>query len=119
MQNETISQLILSSIPVEDLVDRLADAMAERINATPKAELRDDIDIDEVSDITGLAHHTIYKKTSSKSKKQIPHAKFGKRLKFSRREIQTWMEANTITPPNYGNIMIDQLAKTARKKMRD
>ena len=112
-----MNQLILSPIPVEDLVDRLADAMAVRMIPMPK-EPRDDIDIEEVSEMTGLAHHTIYKKTSSKSKKQIPHAKFGKRLKFSRREIQAWMEANTITPTNYEHKMIDQLAKSARKKMK-
>jgi len=117
MQNETINQLIFSPIPVDDLVDRLADAMKSRMYPIPKEEPRDDIAIDEVSNITGLAHHTIYKRTSSKSKKQIPHAKFGKRLIFSRREILAWMEANTITPTNYEYQMIDQLAKSARKKM--
>ena len=113
-----MNQLILSPIPVEDLVDRLADAMATRMMPMPKEEPRDAMNIEEVSRMTGLAPHTIYKRTSGKSKKQIPHAKFGKRLVFSRREILAWIEANTITPPNYEHLMIDTLAESARKKLR-
>lgn len=51
------------------------------------------LNIDEVSQYTGLSKSTLYKLTSSN---KIPHYKKAKHLFFDRKEIQMWLKSNRI-----------------------
>ena len=63
------------------------------------------LNIDEVSDFTGISKSTIYKLTSSR---EIPHYKKAKHLVFDREEISDWIKSNKI----YTKEEIDNEAST-------
>ena len=111
-----MENILMTSIPVPELVIQIANEIESRIQKpTPSEPLPERMTIDEVTKFTGLSKSWIYKETAKKS---IPHHKMGKRLIFLRSEILAWLEANTITPPNYEHLRIDTLAESARKKLR-
>ena len=57
------------------------------------------INIQEVSDLTGLAVATLYK---SICKRTIPYIKLGGRVLFSPSKIQEWIENHSISPIKKG-----------------
>lgn len=70
------------------LRDELESFFAERL------ERRDDEDeiggVDLAMEITGLAKATVYSRASMRT---IPHRKQGKKLYFSRKELNDWIDA--------------------------
>lgn len=51
------------------------------------------LNIDEISQYTGLSVNTLY---SWVWQKKIPYVKFGRLVKFDRRAIEHWAEQNSI-----------------------
>lgn len=93
-----MTDLILSPISAEELIDRIANRIEERLNVrtpAPQAPKPDRIDnVNEVSELTGLSLSKIYKMSASG---EIPCAKYGpRRLIFSRKELEKWMNERTI-----------------------
>jgi predicted DNA-binding transcriptional regulator AlpA len=76
--------------------------------------LLDRIGLNEAMEITGLKQSAIYKKTMQGD---IPNKKFGKKLIFSRRELEIWMDQNTVRKRTPEEIASKQLAKIARKRI--
>ncbi|HOU03464.1 MAG TPA: helix-turn-helix domain-containing protein [Bacteroidales bacterium] len=76
--------------------------------------LQDRIGLNEAMEITGLKQSAIYKMTMQGT---IPHEKFGKRLVFSRRELEAWMKEQTVRKQSPEDIASEHLAKVARKRL--
>jgi hypothetical protein len=58
----------------------------------------------------------VYKLTSEK---KLPHAKFGARLVFSRRQLLAWVESHTISPTTEEDEIKGNLIKSAKKHLRN
>lgn len=69
---------------LKDLVRKL---VQEELEEQKRLAQKEEIDIHQVSQITGLAVGTIY---IYKSRNEIPYHKRGKRLVFLRSEIEAW-----------------------------
>lgn len=79
-------------------------------------EPSDRIGIKEVCNITGLSKAAIYKYTHLK---QLPHVKFARRLVFSRRQVEAWIEEQTSPPiDSPSRTMEANLRKSALKHLR-
>ena len=83
----------------------------------PKPEFLQDriTDIEEVKSIVNQVESWIYKHTMKNCPDPLPHQKFGKRLVFSRKAIQEYIESHTKQPASYEDIMTESLAKSAQK----
>lgn len=68
----------------------------------------------EAMKMTGLKESAIYKRTM---KGEIPFQKFGKRLVFSRKQLNEWIESRTKSKHSPDYIMTENLAKSAQKRM--
>ena len=79
-------------------------------------EPSDRCQLKDACEITGLSKAAIYKLTSQR---KLPHAKFGSRLIFSRRQLTNWVESHTISPTLKEDEMIDNLVKSAKKHLRN
>lgn len=87
----------------------------EEIRSLPApTPLPDRITLIEACELTGFSRSQIYKMSMND---QIPRARFGKRLIFSRRELQEWIEARTISASRDGEIINKKLANAARKRL--
>lgn len=64
-------------------------------------------------EITGLKSSTIYKLTMEN---KIPHSHFGRKLVFSRRELNIWIEDQTKREYNH-SLDVLQMAKIANNKL--
>jgi len=80
------------------------------IKKTPAPSLPDEGGIEVAEEITGLKRSTIYKGTWNGS---IPSKKFGKRLVFSRNELTSWMESQTIRKQSSFELATQHLQKVA------
>ncbi|MGE0089440.1 MAG: helix-turn-helix domain-containing protein [Bacteroidales bacterium] len=89
------------------------DSINEIKNLPEQSEPIDRIFIDEVSSLIGLRKSVIYKMTCENS---IPFKKYSKRLVFSRKSINEWMESRTSKPRDKKTIMAEHLANEANKK---
>ena len=69
------------------------------------------LNIDEVSEFTGISKSTIYKLTSNR---EIPHYKKAKHLVFDREEVLNWIKSNKI----YTNKDIEKEASNYVSKNR-
>ncbi|MEI6695538.1 MAG: helix-turn-helix domain-containing protein [Bacteroidota bacterium] len=69
--------------------------------------------IDEVSKIIGYGKSKIYKLTW---KKEIPFKLMGNRLVFSRKELLTWLESQTVNPVSNKSNVLNAIAESASKK---
>ena len=112
-----MQDLILSPIPVSELVKLIASEVESRLHwKEPTEPLQDRIGLEEAIEITGLKKATIYKLTMEGT---IPHEKFRNgRLVFSRKELTTWTEQQTVRKQTPEEIAIAHLAKEARKKIK-
>lgn len=79
-------------------------------------EPSDRIRLEEACNITGLSKAAIYKLTHEKN---LPHAKFGSRLIFSRRQLTNWVESHTISPTLKEDELNANLVKSAKKHLRN
>lgn len=107
----TLNQMTASDLQI--LIQRSVSESLQQIKADIRQPIPDKIDVYEVSRMTGLRRSVIYVKTS---RKQIPHAKFGKRLVFSRHEIERWMESRTVRPVSADEKMSKHLSGLARNR---
>ncbi len=111
-----MTDIVLSPVPVSELVDRIATELEERMTRhTPPAPLPDRLSLEEAIMLTGLTRSTIYKLTMDKS---IPFAKYGKRLIFSRRELREWIEKRTVPNLKPEDEMAVRLSKGMTRKKR-
>jgi hypothetical protein len=82
-----------------------------------KPEPSDRIDRETVKQMTGQGDSWVYKKTWKGCPDQLPHEKFGKRLVFSRKAVQKYIDRHTKATTNPDEIMTETLANSARKKL--
>lgn len=92
----------------------LQESIEELKNLSTKEEKTDRCTLLDAIEITGLKSSALYKLTMSGV---IPHEKFGKRLVFSRKELDEWMKKRTIRKQSPEEIAIQHLAKVAKRKM--
>lgn len=87
----------------------------EEIKSIPApVPLPDRVELFEACEITKLSKSQIYKMTMLN---EIPFEKYGKRLVFSRRELNEWMRNRTIQGPTPDEIMERRLVRTAKKQL--
>lgn len=102
--------------PFESIDKRLSNIEALLLDIKhpePRPEPSDRIGLAEACTITGLSKPAIYKLTSLK---QLPHMKFGRRLVFSRRALNAWVEENTKSPEQSpADLAMEKLTKEARR----
>jgi excisionase family DNA binding protein len=86
---------------------------------SPKSESNkpqnDRIGLKEAIGIIGLKQSSIYKMTMTGT---IPYEKFGKRLVFSRKQLEEWVQQRTVRKQSPEENASQQLAKVTRKKLR-
>ena len=93
----------------------LRDAIQE-IKAIPDPpKLSDRCTLPEACEITGLSRSLIYKMSMDGT---IPKEKYGKRLVFSRKALNEWIEKRTISVSDPDTIMIERLSEIAKNKKR-
>jgi excisionase family DNA binding protein len=93
----------------------LRDAV-EEIKAIPEPKkLPDRCTLPAACEITGLSQSAIYKMSMDGT---IPKEKYGKRLVFSRKALNEWMENRTISAPSASEVMENRLAKSAKKHLQ-
>lgn len=80
---------------LQNLIQQSVAVTLEQFRDQLQTPLPDKIDIHEVAAMTGLRKSVIYSKTCHR---EIPYAKFGKRLVFSRKAIELWMQARMVQP---------------------
>ena len=73
------------------------------------------LDVETGKKITGLKKSGIYKLTA---KNEIPVSHFGSRLVFSRSELLTWVNSNTIKTECTEIAISKQIQLAARKKLK-
>lgn len=79
-------------------------------------EPSDRCQLKDACEITGLGKAAIYKMTHEK---KLPHAKFGSRLIFSRRQLTIWVEEHTLLPSDPADELKANLVKSANKHLRN
>lgn len=87
------------------------------IRAIPVLEpISDKIDFDEVKRMTGKSDQWVYQKTMRNSIDPLPFKKFNRRLVFSRKAIQEYIDSHTTAPASLDAIMTAKLAESAKNK---
>jgi excisionase family DNA binding protein len=95
--------------------DRIEKLLNDIRSNTPKTvDPPDRCNLDDACQITGLSKPAIYRLTHLK---QIPFAKYGARLVFSRRLLAAWIERHTLTPEHLKDEAIGKLSDAARKNL--
>lgn len=106
--------MILSPVPVAELIDRIANEVEERFHRdTPPAPLSDRITVDEAMTLTGLTRSSLYKLTMTNG---IPFSKYGKRLIFSRKDLNEWIRNRTVPAGRAEAEMSRRLAAVTSRK---
>ena len=80
--------------------------------------LSDHIDKEVVKAMTGQGDAWIYSKTYKGCTDPLPFEKFGKRLVFSRKAIQEYIDQHTQRIPKPYEVISDKLAKSAKKHLK-
>ncbi len=85
------------AITPEQLEIMIQKAISNALNLRSTTQiLPDRCTFKEALKITGLSKSALYKRTMNET---IPFKTFGNRLIFSRRELQSWLEVNTLSTP--------------------
>ena len=109
-----MQNLILTPVSVQELVNLIASEVESRINRIEHSEpLPDRISLHDAEKVTGLSKSLLYKLTMDRA---IPFEKFGKKLVFSRNELETWMSERTVRKLPTAQIAENHLQLVARKK---
>lgn len=109
MQNQ-----IFSSVSVPELVDLIASEVETRINRNEFKEPPEDrIGLNEAIELTGISRSALYKLTMNG---KVPHGKYRSRLIFSRKELQVWIDSQTIRKPGNEEVISKQLQSVAKKR---
>ena len=82
----------------EDLIDRIADRVLEKLLPYLEDRERQDeiLSVDQVAGLLGKTKGTIYQlvHNASHGLSDFPYQKAGRTLRFSRKDIVTWMKNN-------------------------
>lgn len=108
-------ELIVTTGEKLSLIIREEINRALNLKPEPK-QLPDRCTFNEALEITGLSKSKLYKLTALN---QIPFRKFNKKLVFSRRELLTWMDAQTLEPKDHRVEATLYLAKSAKRKRKE
>ena len=110
-----MQNLILSPVSVPELVDLIASEVEARINRNEFKEPPEDrIGLKEAIQLTGFSRSALYKLTMNG---RIPHEKYRTRLIFSRKELQRWINSQTLRKASVEEIVSKQLQTVAKKKV--
>jgi excisionase family DNA binding protein len=110
----TILQMNQDDLRIE-IRNCIRESIEEMRNIPQPAPPPDRISFDEACEIAGLSRSLMYKKSMDGS---IPKLKYGNRLVFSRKEIESWMELRTIRTQSLEETATKQLQKVARKLLK-
>ena len=111
-----MNQVLFSSIELCDLDAMIQNSVKKALADIPQSEpieISDRLNVDQACQLLNRTRSWIFKKTMLK---EIPFGKFGSRLVFSRKELEAWMESQTIPAENPGEVMSDRLAETAKRR---
>lgn len=109
----------ITSLTRKELEQIITDSVTKCLNGNPlpsQPETSDRCQLNDACEITGLSKAAIYKLTHERG---IPHAKFGSRLVFSRRQLAAWIDSRTISPESASDEMNIALAAAAKKHLRN
>lgn len=103
----------------DDLQTAIKNCLREYINEiknipTPEP-LPDRISLNEACQLTGSSKSQLYKLSMLN---QIPVSHFGKRLVFSRKELNAWMESRTISTSKDAEIITGRVSEAAKKHLK-
>lgn len=99
----------------EQLNSIIFNAVSRALNKKPEPQqLPDRCGFGDALEITGLSKSKLYKLTASN---EIPHKRFGSRLIFSRKELLTWLESQTVDKHDSSEVHL-ALARSARRKKK-
>jgi excisionase family DNA binding protein len=118
-RSNDMTDLVLSPVPMEELIDRIASRIEDRLKVRtpePPTAKPDRIDnVKEAAEFTGLSISKFYKLTASG---EIPSARYGPRkLIFSRRELEAWMNERT-TPRSEPSSITQAARKRVERRSR-
>ena len=103
---------LVSDAQLDSLVERVVKKILE--SRKPRTQdLPDKLFIKEACSITGLSKSSIYGKSHFG---EIPCQKFGKRLVFSRKALNSWMTELTVQKKSQKDAAIFHLQKEAHRK---
>ncbi len=109
--SEEINQLLEKTIE-EKVESRISGILLKE----PK---REDCNLSDAEEITGLKRQTLYKLTMPRSRAEdkdpLPFYKSGKFLKFKRTELQSWCERRFVRPGDSSGVALT-LSKSALRK---
>jgi len=91
-----MEKFVLISIELSDLDQLIQNSVNKALASTPQVpipEPSDRLTADQACELLNRTRSWLFKKTMLK---EIPFGKFGSRLVFSRKELETWMESQTI-----------------------
>ena len=99
----------------EQLARVVNEAIYRALNCRPQIQQPSDrCTLKDALEITGLSKSKLYKLTSTK---EIPFKTYGNRLIFSRKELEVWVQDQTIDKAVSSEASLT-LAKSARRKQR-
>jgi excisionase family DNA binding protein len=101
---------------IEERLDRMESLLYEIKIASPPVTqaLPDRCSLKDACIETDLSESKIYKAVMNR---EIPYMKYGRKLVFSRKALQEWVRQRTTTLASPDIVMIERLAKTAKKKL--
>lgn len=109
-----MQDIIFSQVPISELVNLIASELELRISKPEyRPPLQDEIGIDEAAQVTGRKKSTIYRDSMNGV---IPCGRRGKRLIFSRKDLQEWMRCNTVTKTVRSSKVLSNLSESALNK---
>jgi excisionase family DNA binding protein len=104
----------LSKKELEQIIfDQVSKCLSDKLTPS-QPEPSDRCGLNDACVLTGLSKASVYKLTHAKN---IPHAKFGSRLVFSRRQLTLWIESHTVDPSAKEDEIKVNLVKSANKKL--
>lgn len=84
-----MKDVLLSPIRLSDLEELIERAVHKALRSyTPEGMTKDMLTLEEACEFLGLKRPTVY---ALVSKREIPHSKSGKKLYFSKKELDSWM----------------------------
>jgi excisionase family DNA binding protein len=90
------------------------DVIQDIKNIPTPEQIQDRVLFPEACEITGISESLMRKLCM---KNEVPFERYGgRRLIFSRRELESWMESRTVKPDNPNEIMVDHLTREAKKR---
>lgn len=107
-------ETIFISIPIEEFLDKIDERIEKRMSKIKQpSAINDNISFREACMVTGQSESKMYKLTASGD---VPCAHFNNKLVFSRKKLQSWMEAHTIINESGKDIAIRELQQEAIRK---